>query len=799
MRRYYVFAIGIFSVFALFFGSAFGQLPDFQLDANSITFSNQTPVEGEEITIWITVKNVGDISPTMNQDLVVDLYEGEPATQPLQILCKDVIMELEPGKTKQVKAQWRPPAGKTEIYAVVNPSGDKHIQESGDRNNIAHAAIVATARTFDAVTAEQIQVSVDKGIAWLETQQGKHSRTCLQCGLENQLILTCVRCGSSLKGLARDFVPGPAWNFGDDSVQETALALQALFAAGYTETHPTVQKGLDYLLSEDWNEFAVYRYAVIVPVLVAAGNPDYRARAQFAVNQLVEKQLPVSEGSEFSDARDYGGWGYGYSADGAHMNMVIYALYVGKRAGLTIPQDTWTRAENWIRRNQTETGGWLYNLVDQGSPWAIGVYGSMTATGLWALRACGVPVEDAQVQKGMDWIKKYWSLTRNPGSNSWLYYYLLSLQRFCDIPPQLATLAGYDWYNEISGMMVAEQEPDGRWRGADGDFLATCFAVMTLSHALVGPSEPNIGVVPQSLRFSPPAPRAGEATRLSATLRNTGTPFENILNVTFYADDVAIKTTQVLWTSTLDESTVSVDWAPPEEGEMEISVQVDFEDADESDNTASVPLTVHSKSTAATDAELASIRKIGEGIYQLGNVVCDTNKREITFPGEINATSEETILEFFACGNLGKTYESLLMIDAEPMQIFVALGLLEMEPGMNHLTAQGDPREPKGDTAEIWVQWKRQDEVVLHRAEELVWNAFTEQPMQKTPWIFSGGRLINNQLTAQKFHNVIAVYRDPDSLFNHALPGGTDDRTYRANTDLVPPKGTKVKIIIRPL
>ena len=120
MRRYYVFAIGVFSVFALFFGSAFGQLPDFQLDANSITFSNQTPVEGEEITIWITVKNVGDISPTMNQDLVVDLYEGEPATQPLQILCKDVIMELEPGKTKQVKAQWRPPAGKTEIYAVVN-------------------------------------------------------------------------------------------------------------------------------------------------------------------------------------------------------------------------------------------------------------------------------------------------------------------------------------------------------------------------------------------------------------------------------------------------------------------------------------------------------------------------------------------------------------------------------------------------------------------------------------------------------------------------------------------------------
>ena len=77
------------------------------------------------------------------------------------------------------------------------------------------------------------------------------------------------------------------------------------------------------------------------------------------------------------------------------MNMVIYALYAAKQWGLDIPQDTWTRAEKWIRGNQTETGGWLYNLVDAGSPWAIGVYGSMTATGLWALRACGVSIEES--------------------------------------------------------------------------------------------------------------------------------------------------------------------------------------------------------------------------------------------------------------------------------------------------------------------------------------------------------------------------------------------------------------------
>ena len=790
------FAIGMF-VLLLFTTSGFAQLPDFYVDANSITFSNPTPFEGEEITIWVEVKNVGDGTPTMNEDLVVDLYEGDPATKPLQIVCKDVILELKPKKAGRVKAQWQPPPGKTEIYAVVNPTGEKHIQEADVGNNITHAALTAEARTFPSVTSEQIQNAITKGIGWIEAQQGRHSRTCLQCGTENQLILICITCGASLKGLAENFIPGNTWNFGEDQTQETALALQTLFATGHTSSHPPVQKGLDFLLAGDWNEFAVYQFAVIVPVLVATQDPAYRERAQFAVNQLIKKQLPIS-GSEFTDERDDGGWGYGYTADGAHMNMVIYALYAAKQWGLDIPPDTWARAEQWIRRNQTETGGWLYNLVDDGSPWAIGVYGSMTATGLWALRACGVPVDDPQVQKGIAWVKKHWTLTRNPGSNSWLYYYLLSLQRFCDIPPTVDTLAGYDWYDEISRKMVAQQESDGRWRGSESDFLSTCFAVMSLSHALVGPTEPNIGFVPRSLRFSPPSPRVGEAVRLSATLRNTGTPFDGILNMEFYVDDEKVAATEVLWTPELGETVVSADWAPTTEGEIELVARLDIADADVNDNTASEKLTVHPQSTAAADVELAKPKKIGENVYQLGNVVFDIGKREVTVPGEINIVGGDANIEFFACGKLGKTHESILIVDAEPIYMLTALGVLDFEAGRN-LVVEGDPRPPTGSPVDIWVEWQQGDAVISRRARELVWNAFREQPMQETPWIFTGGRIKNRQFTTQLFHNIIAVYRDPDSLFNHPLPTGTDDRTYRVNTDVIPPKGTKVKLIIRPI
>ena len=798
MKRFLAFAIGMFFVPAIL-GNADAQLPDFQIDSESIIFSNPNPVEGEEITIWVEVKNVGAATPTMNEDLAVDLYEGDPATDPLQILSNDVILDLKPGKTDRVEIQWQPPAGTTEIYAHVNPTDNKHIVESNYANNRASAAIVATARTFPEVTPEQIQASIDQGVAWIEAQQGKSSRTCLQCGVENQMILTCVICGASLKGLAENFIPGSVWNFGEDPLQETSLALQALLAVGRTPSDPSVQKGLTDLLERDWNNLDVYQYAVLIPVLVAIQNPEYRERAQIAVNHLVKKQLPIP-GSEFADPRDDGGWGYGYSADGAHMNMVIYALYAAKQWGLEIPQDTWTRAERWIRGNQTDTGGWLYNLVEEGSLWGIGVYGSMTATGLWALRACGVSIDDPQVRKGISWIAKHWSLTRNPGSTSWLYYYLLSLQRFSDIPPKEEMLAGHDWYNEIASMMVTEQKSDGSWDspGAATDFMSTCFAVMFLSRALVGPTAPNIGVVPQSLRYSPPSPRVGEAVKLSATLRNTGTPFDKTLNAKFYADDTEIQTAEVFWTSSLNESVISVDWVPKQEGEIEISVQIDFDDFDKSDNSDSVLLNVYPKSTSATDTQLAKIKKISENVFQMGVVVVDIEKKEIVVPGEVNIASDDAIIEFFACGTLGPSHESILMLEAEPIHVFTALGLLDLEFGMN-LEVQGDPRDPKGSHVQIWVEWKQGEKVVSHPARELVWNTMSGQPMQKTHWVFTGGRLKNNQLTSQLTHNIIAVYRDPDSLINNPLPGATDDRTYLVNTDVVPPKGTKVKVIIRPI
>ncbi|MDP7280302.1 MAG: CARDB domain-containing protein, partial [Candidatus Poribacteria bacterium] len=222
--------------------TSLAQLPDFEISAQSITFSDLSPVEGQEISIFIDIKNVGDGAPTPNEDLLLNLYEGPPEADPILIMCRQVIIGLEPGQSKRFTARWRVPPGDTEIHAVANPTDNKkHISESNLKNNYAFTSITAGNRSFPAATEEQIRTAIQRGVDWVKSQQGRHSRTCLQCGTENQLILSCVICGATLKGLPVDQQPGPAWDFGEESRQETAIALLALISSGRAIGHSLLE------------------------------------------------------------------------------------------------------------------------------------------------------------------------------------------------------------------------------------------------------------------------------------------------------------------------------------------------------------------------------------------------------------------------------------------------------------------------------------------------------------------------------------------------------------------------------
>ena len=188
--------------------------------------------------------------------------------------------------------------------------------------------------------------------------------------------------------------------------------------------------------------------------------------------------------------------------------------------------------------------------------------------------------------------------------------------------------------------------------------------------------------------------------------------------------------------------------------------------------------------------------EIKEGVYRIGSVVLDENENGVFLKGEVNM--QRGVVEYFACTRMGKLHESVLVLDVKPYQLQVALLLLGLEPGGN-LEYQGDLRTPRGDSLEVWVEWEVDGKVKRHRAEDLVYNILEKKPMRRTPWIFTGSKIENGTFMADFEGSIIATYHDPYAIIDHPLPTGSDDTLYRANENLLPPKGTSVTVLLKPL
>ena len=195
------------------------------------------------------------------------------------------------------------------------------------------------------------------------------------------------------------------------------------------------------------------------------------------------------------------------------------------------------------------------------------------------------------------------------------------------------------------------------------------------------------------------------------------------------------------------------------------------------------------------DSSSKILEKIDESRYQLGNVILDSKERTITLKGKINM--EKGLIELLACAPGGKAHESVLLIDAVPYHIQVAMLLLGMKY-KGGLEYQGDPRTPQGDSVEVLVSWIQQGKETQVRGEDLVWDIKRSKPMEHTPWIFVGSKMVEGKFMADEEKSLITTYHDPFTIFDNPLQSGGDDELYKVNENLIPAKGTPVTVIIKP-
>lgn len=189
------------------------------------------------------------------------------------------------------------------------------------------------------------------------------------------------------------------------------------------------------------------------------------------------------------------------------------------------------------------------------------------------------------------------------------------------------------------------------------------------------------------------------------------------------------------------------------------------------------------------------VQRLDDNTYTLGNLRVNKQTREIEIPGWINMN--QGALEYLAVTPTGKTHESLLALDVQPLHLQIALLLLGLDCGQN-LEVQGDSALPAGDEVSIDISWvSKSGKTVKRAATELVRDVKRQASMKKTAWVFTGSRIHEGYFLADEDGSIIAVYSDPIAILNNPLKGRGDDTSYEVNTKAVPATGTAITLRIK--
>ncbi len=196
------------------------------------------------------------------------------------------------------------------------------------------------------------------------------------------------------------------------------------------------------------------------------------------------------------------------------------------------------------------------------------------------------------------------------------------------------------------------------------------------------------------------------------------------------------------------------------------------------------------------------IEKVSPGVFRLGDIRIDREAKTLTFPATVNM--DKGLLEYLIVASAGKTHESLLRTNVQPYHLQIAFLLVGFEGTDRPIHSQGAREKPKGDLVEIAVEYAKEyggnrSQSITARAEEWIVKRMNDRlkEIERIDWVYTGSTIIGNQFAAQSEGSIIAIYRDPVALVDHASEGGEDDEIWFVKEGSVPPVGTKVMVTIR--
>jgi hypothetical protein len=181
------------------------------------------------------------------------------------------------------------------------------------------------------------------------------------------------------------------------------------------------------------------------------------------------------------------------------------------------------------------------------------------------------------------------------------------------------------------------------------------------------------------------------------------------------------------------------------------------------------------------------------GVAAVGSARVDPHARTVTVTGWVNQVFGA--IELLACGPGGKTHESLLVLDVNPVDLQTGLLLLGLKAGPAASGLGQGP--PQGAPVELWVDWTQDGAARSCRAESLVFNVESKEVLPETPWTFTGSVVEEGEFKALAEQSLVATYWDPWAIINLPLPCGSNDEILVVNTNAVPAIRTPIRFRIR--
>lgn len=184
--------------------------------------------------------------------------------------------------------------------------------------------------------------------------------------------------------------------------------------------------------------------------------------------------------------------------------------------------------------------------------------------------------------------------------------------------------------------------------------------------------------------------------------------------------------------------------------------------------------------------------------------VLPDKKRRVLVSAEV--CLREGQLEQLMCRKQTKEHEAILSANVDARHIHTALIAAGAEAG-SPVRFVPKYRPASGTAIKVSLQYKDKDKLVTAPAQSWIKNARNNKPLQ-SDWVFAGSRFVKNPLEpdGKEYYlandgDVICVSNFETALLDLPIKSPKDnaDLVFVANSERIPPLGTKVVVILEPV